>query len=40
MAGAVRIGQVALAVLETANPQVLPPVAVKMLVLEQLAGAR
>jgi hypothetical protein len=40
MAGVVKIGQVALAVLVTAKPQVLRPVAVKMLVLEQLSGAR
>ena len=37
--GVVKIEQVALAVLVTETPQTLPPVAVEMLVLEQLVGA-
>jgi hypothetical protein len=37
--GAVRTGQVALTVLLTATPQTLRPVAVEVLVLEQLVGA-
>jgi hypothetical protein len=39
MAGAVVIGQVVLAVFVTAMPQMLSPVAVEVLVEEQLAGA-
>ena len=39
MAGAVRIGQVALTVLVTATPQMLRPVAIKVSATEQLVGA-
>ena len=40
MAGVVTIGQVTVTLLVTATPQMLRPVAVEVLVLEQLAGAR
>ena len=40
MSGMMVIGQVALTVLVTATPQMLRPVAVEVLVEEQLAGAR
>ena len=39
MAGAVMMGQVVLAVLVTATPQMLSPMAVEVLADEQLVGA-